>query len=106
MKTYDKLVRDNIPQIITQSGKCCQTRTLSREEFVAALRAKLSEEVGEYFASGATEELADVMEVVYALAQTAGVSQAGLENIRLSKAQIRGGFSNRIFLQTVSDDEE
>ena len=48
MKTYYKLIRDKIPEIIQADGKTCITRILSDEEYVDALEKKLNEEVAEY----------------------------------------------------------
>lgn len=51
-KVYNKLVRDNIPDIIENSGKKCVTRILMEEDYIEALEVKLQEEVNEY--QGAT----------------------------------------------------
>ena len=66
MKRFDKLVRDKIPQIIEASGKTPITRILDREEYMTCLETKLDEEVCEFHESKAMEELADILEVVYA----------------------------------------
>lgn len=100
-KTYNKLVRDKIPEIIESDGKKCVTRALSQEEYLKELRRKLDEEVQEYHESGDHEELADILEVVYALATATGCTEDALNTIRQEKAQKRGGFSKRILLETV-----
>ena len=100
-KIYHKLVRDNIPEIIENSGKRCETRVLSDEEYLQFLQEKLLEEVAEYRESGSHEELADILEVVYALATATGCTEDTLNTIRQEKAQKRGGFSKRILLETV-----
>lgn len=101
VKIYHKLVRDNIPEIIESDGKKCVTRALSQEEYLKELRRKLDEEVQEYHESGDHEELADILEVVYALAASTGCTEDALNTIRQEKAQKRGGFSKRILLETV-----
>ena len=98
---YHKLVRDRIPEIIRQDGKTCVCRTADREEAVELLTKKLLEEAGEYAASRETEELADVLEVVYALLAENGVSPEEIERIQLEKARKRGGFTQRIVLEEV-----
>ena len=45
---YNKLVRDRIPEIIESNGKKCVYSTLSDEEYLAMLDAKLNEELAEY----------------------------------------------------------
>ncbi len=100
---YSKLVRDRIPDIITASGKRCDIRTLSAEEYPAMLKAKLHEEIAEYEESGELEELADILEVLYALAAADGSTPEELETLRLRKARERGGFAAKIFLLSVEE---
>ena len=103
MKRYDKLVRDRIPQIIRDGGRDCRTRALSQEEYVARLHDKLREELDEYLASGEMEELADLCEVIRAVAAARGSSMEEIEALRARKAQERGGFDGRILLIDVTD---
>ena len=104
-RIYNKLVRDKIPEIIEADGKSCNARRLSDDEYSSALEAKLDEELVEYHSDKNVEELADILEVVYALAQLHGVDPAGLEKIRNDKSAKRGGFSDRIFLVSVEDPD-
>lgn len=91
-----KLVRDKIPQIIRSEGLEPVVYAAGAEEYATRLRDKLREEVEEFVASGDdVEELADILEVVYALAETAGTSPQQLERLRAVKAEERGGFSDR-----------
>lgn len=101
IRIYRKLVRDEIPRIIRESGKEPVTRTLSQEEAFTALAQKLCEEAQEYRDSGEVEELADVMEVVYGIAREHGVSMEEIEAIRARKAEERGGFQQRVYLVEV-----
>lgn len=100
---HNKLVRDLIPQIIKGSGKSCVTRILSDEEYLAALDLKLQEELNEYQADKSMEELADLLEVMMAVAEARGHAFAEVEAIRQAKAEKRGGFRERIFLEAVTD---
>lgn len=101
MKVYNKLVRDKIPEIIEDDGKTCKTRILSDEEYIAALEAKLNEEVAEYQADKNLEEMADMLEVLQAICLARGYSLEELEVMRLKKAVERGGFSEKIFLEYI-----
>ena len=101
MKVYNKLVRDKIPEIIEEDGKTCKTRILSDEEYIAALEAKLNEEVAEYQADKNLEEVADVLEVLQAICIARGYSLEELEALRAKKANERGGFADKIFLEYV-----
>ena len=100
---HNKLGRDRIPEIIEGSGKTCVTRLLPQEEYLAALDAKLTEELAEYQADKSMEELADRLEVMMAVAEARGHSFAEVEAIRRAKAEKRGGFRERIFLESVTD---
>lgn len=100
-KHYNKLVRDRIPEIIGRTGGSCETEILSEEDYLLYLDAKLSEELGEYQQSKSPEELADLLEVIYALASARGCSREELEGIREEKKEKRGGFEERILLLRV-----
>ena len=102
--TYNKLVRDKIPAIIEASGKKCEIQVLNDEAYLEMLDKKLSEELKEYQESHEAEELADILEVIYALAQARGASKAQLEGIRKTKADKRGLFEKKILLKSVTED--
>ncbi len=95
---YNKAVRDKIPEIIKKDGYSCSVKTLSDEEFLAELEKKLSEEVTEYNNDKNSEELADILEVIYRIAKLRGISKEELEKIRVKKVENRGGFENNLFL--------
>lgn len=104
---YQKLVRDNIPAIIEKNGETCVTRTLSDKEYEDALTNKLQEEVAELLeaytakersALDCAEEIADVLEVLYAMGKACAVSKRDIEHVRSQKAAEKGTFSKKIFL--------
>jgi predicted house-cleaning noncanonical NTP pyrophosphatase (MazG superfamily) len=95
---YDKLVRDKIPEIIRKNGAIPFTHVASDEEYLRRLEDKLEEEVGEFLSSSDVGELADILEVVYALCDFHGFDKDKLESIRRDKVVSRGGFNNRIVL--------
>jgi len=104
VKTYNKLVRDKIPAIIEATGADCETEILSDADYLRLLDAKLDEELAEYHQDQNLEELADLMEVIYACAQARGYTVAELEAVRAEKAAKRGGFDRKILLKTVTED--
>lgn len=103
MKIYNKLVRDNIPDIISAQGKSCDFRMLTDTEYLKALNDKLDEEIAEYRLSGGVEELADLLEVIYAIAIAKGCPTQRLNTIRQDKAAEKGRFNKKIMLLTVED---
>ena len=96
--TYNKLIRDKIPEMIEQNGGKAVIRQLSHEEFVRFLEMKLDEEVGEYHRDKTVEELADILEVVYALASLHSCSKEELLAVYENKHEKRGGFERRLLL--------
>ena len=101
---YNKLVRDKIPEIIEVSGKTCETEILSDEDYLQMLDKKLDEELAEYHQEQNLEELADLLEVLYATAKARGYSIEELEQVRNEKKKARGGFDEKILLKSVIED--
>lgn len=101
VKVYNKLVRDKISEIIEQDGKKCTVRVLNDEDYIKALDAKLDEELAEYHKDQNVEELADLLEVLYAVAEARRFTKDELEAVRLEKADKRGEFKEKLFLETV-----
>lgn len=77
------------------------TRVLSDAEYLRMVDAKLDEELAEYHRGQNIEELADMLEVIYAAAVARGYSLEELERVRAEKAVKRGAFREKIFLQEV-----
>ena len=101
---YHKLVRDRIPEIIEASGNTCVTEILSDEEYLRMVEAKLDEELAEYHAEENLEELADLLEVIYAAAAARGYSPRELDQMREEKAARRGRFEKKLLLTKVYRD--
>ncbi|EIJ78318.1 hypothetical protein PB1_12179 [Bacillus methanolicus PB1] len=108
MPIYNKLVRDRIPEIIESTGKQFSTRILSNEEYIKELKKKSFEELEEYVNTSnnedAIEELADLLEIIHAIAEYHGSSFEKVEEVRKRKAEKRGGFKEKIFLIEVEDE--
>lgn len=101
IKRYHKLVRDRIPKIIEASGKTCVYETLSDEDYLRLLDEKLNEELAEYQESKSLEELADLLEVMWAVVKARSWTIEQLEQVRAEKAAKRGGFEKKILLKEV-----
>ena len=101
MKTYNKLVRDKIAQIIASNNEHPTTRVLNDEEYLKELNIKIQEELKEYLESGDVEELADLEEVLRAILKVKGVTYEQFEEIRNKKVEKRGAFDDKIFLEYV-----
>lgn len=100
---YNKLIRDKIPDIIEKSGKKCVVEVMEEDEYICKLDEKLNEECAEYQKDKNVEELADILEVVYAIAAAKGISEERLNAIRSDKADSRGAFKKRLLLKVVEE---
>lgn len=106
-RIYNKLVRDNIPQIIESKGETPVIKTLDDVEYKSKLEKKLYEEYKEVIeASGAdrVEELADMIEVISALAKLENNSLDDVISIANKKSEKRGAFDKKIFLEKVIEN--
>lgn len=95
-----KLVRDKVPQLIRATGVEPTIRVAESEEYRSRLRAKLTEEVEEFLESEDPAELADIVEVLGAIAGDLGVEWAQVEKLRTEKATERGVFEDRLVWST------
>ena len=95
---YDKLIRDRIPEIIEKDGGTAITHIADDEEYWTKLKEKLREEVDEFLKENNKEELADILEVVYAIRDFLKVDGEELESLRKGKAEKRGAFKEKIIL--------
>jgi predicted house-cleaning noncanonical NTP pyrophosphatase (MazG superfamily) len=105
MRGYGKLVRDKIPEIIRAKGELPTTRILGEDEYLEELVKKLGEEYEEFKVDISVEELADLQEVILALADAIG-GREELEKVRVQKAEARGIFKDKVFLEGVKSSDE
>ncbi len=104
MPVYNKLVRDGIPEIIAASGKKCRVSQVSGARLIKGLQEKLFEEMEEFVQSDCDlEELADILEVVEALACQLGSDLSEIMRLKEAKRERRGGFKKGLWLEWVED---
>jgi len=99
MVKYNKLVRDNIIEIIQSKGKETKFRIANDSEYLQYLVLKLKEEMIEFEEEYSIEELADVIEVVEALKKTS--KYCNVEKVRKEKQIKNGAFDKKIILEEV-----
>lgn len=102
--SYEKLVRDKIPEIIRSNGEEPETRILSDIEYKQELEKKLLEEyheVLEVTGDNRIEELADMLEVMISLASLENKSIDDVIAVADKKREKRGGFKEKIYLKSV-----
>ena len=104
--TYNKLVRDKIPENIdSMEGRKATWRIIDNDEYIKELNKKLLEEAHEFIEENAVEELADVMEVIQNIMRAKNISYEEVKKVQEIKREKKGGFSNRIYLIEVEQDK-
>lgn len=101
-KIYNKLVRDNIPDIINNDNELAITRVLTDDEYRKELYKKLLEESNEVIEAKDNEileELADVLEIIESIAKLENKSLNDVIDKACEKREKRGGFQKRIYLE-------
>lgn len=101
MKEFNKLVRNKIPDVIQANGEIAHYHVIEDDDaYLDALLKKDIEEGIELAQDTNLEELADKLEVLYAIAKVCGYKPEQVEQARVEKAIKRGGFDKRIFLES------
>lgn len=103
MRVYNKLVRDNIPDIIRKNGEIPHISILDDEKYLQELKTKFIEETNEFIASEELMELADILEVVEYLAKAKGSNLNEILKLKEQKEIKNGAFEKKIFLEYVED---
>jgi len=102
MKKYNKIVRDNIPEIIKERGGKCSFHLAREMDACVYLVDKIKEEADELMPmlnrNGAIDELADLQEIIVALAKKQNYTMEQVEKVRLLKREERGSFDKNIIL--------
>lgn len=104
-RSYNKLVRDRIPQLIEESGRSYTSRILNEKDYFDALLDKIIEEIEEFRISKNEEELADVYEVLDCLVQLKEYEPMHLDYLQLIRREARGSYKDRILLIDVEDND-
>lgn len=107
MKMYNKLVRDYIPKIIKESGKVCEVKRITEEQYKKELRNKIVEEANELNQATSKkemiEELADVFELLDYLLIEEKIDLLEVKKRRIQKNMEKGGFDQKLFLVSVEE---
>ena len=101
--TYNKLIRDNNVKLMEDKGCKVTYEILDDKRYGQELDKKLQEEVAEYLSDFSVEEMADVMEVIYAMLDFRGITMEEVEKVRLNKRNLKEAFKNKIFLKDVEE---
>lgn len=104
--TYNKLVRDKIPESIdSEPGRKCKYRILDDTEYLKELNRKVLEEANEFIEENSIEELGDLMEVINAIMKLKGYNIEEVNKVMKAKEEKKGAFNNKIFLEYVNEEK-
>ena len=99
-----KLVRNFIPEIISENQKIPSFYQASDEEYWKRLKSKLIEEVNEFIDSeNNINEIADILEVIEAIISFKKMSLDEIIDIKKKKAEAHGTFSEKIILASIKE---
>lgn len=98
-----KLVRDKIPDLIRARGATPRVRTIDRGDLYPYLLDKLREESSEFAEHPSLEELADILEVLRALAEALNLPFEAVEDECALKRRERGGFQSGVLLEGIDE---
>ena len=103
--TYNKLVRDKIPENIdSEPGRKSNYRILEDNEYLIELNKKILEEANEFINENSIEELGDLMEVINAIMKLKGYKMEDVLKVMKIKSNKKGTFNNKIYLEYVDED--
>jgi len=103
IKEHNKLVRDNIPDILKNKGIEVNSHIADNNEYENELYLKLQEELEEFILKPSSEELADMLEVIDAIRIFHNISLDELKKQKINKKKERGGFKKKIILDTTEE---
>ena len=103
MIKYNKLVRDKIPDIIKADGGECRFHVAKKNEFAELLNEKVFEEAMELIENPCAEEIADVLEVIEALARMHHINLDDIKAAKAKKREERGSFNLMFVLDEATE---
>ncbi len=104
--TYNKLVRDKIPENIdSEKGRKSHYRILNDNEYLMELNKKVLEEANEFIEENSIEELGDLMEVINAIMKLKNYKIEEVHKVMKVKADKKGIFEDKIYLEYVDEEK-
>lgn len=104
--TYNKLVRDKIPENIdSEPGRKSKYRILNNNKYLIELNKKVLEEANEFIEENSVEELGDLMEVINAIMKLKGYKMEEVYKAMDAKTDKKGAFDDKIYLEYVDEEK-
>jgi len=106
MKVYKRLVRDKVPDMILRDNQLPVKRTLNDKEYEEELNKKLEEEVKDYLVNKNYIDMIDIVEVIDAILDFKGIDKDEFEKERINKANKKGTFKDRTYLEKIMEQTD
>ena len=108
---YNKLVRDKVLKLLTAQGYSYECdKYISHKSYRKALADVLEDDLRFFLDTGIKENqvdrLADMLEVIYALANDCEINKKALELARANKEKEKGKYREKIKLISVDDKKD
>ena len=104
---YNKLVWDNVPDLIREKGKECEVRTLDDDEFEIELLKKVEEEASALPETASRQELidelADVVTCIEYIKRVKNITELEMADAIERRTRKKGRFENKTYLVWSSD---
>ena len=94
-------IRDRLPERLEDAGYQCRARATQGRERSGALRIALQQELQDYLTDPSLESLAEINELIIALAQEDGFTPDALEKARQKALDKEGSFSKGLILEAL-----
>lgn len=102
---YDKIFRDKIPRLIESQGRKVKYSIASDEEAYEYLIEELFTKSTKFADNEKIDDLVDIVEIVFALAELRGITDKSLLSEIYNKRIAKGGFEKNIVLKGVDNNE-
>ena len=102
--TYNKLVRDNIPDIFKESGREVEFKILSDSQVLLALQDKLLEKAQKFAETPTENELCDIFEIMDTIIDKFQFEQMHIDYLKMKNREVKGGYTKNIYLISVDDE--
>ena len=102
---YNKLVRDKIPEIIRESGRQCEFKSLEGEAVLDALKEKLIEKAAVFSERPSEDELSDIYELLDTIVEKFDFEPMHIDYLKMQNRERKGSYSENTFLVSVDDGQ-
>lgn len=102
--TYNKLVRDRVPEIFKNSGREVEYKILSDSQVLLALQDKLLEKAQKFAERPTEDEISEIFELMDTIIDKFQFEQMHIDYLKMRNREVKGGYTQNIYLISVEDE--